>query len=131
MTNTLVRIYDELGSAENARNDLLRAGFDASRMQLSARDDEAGPVQGNFYVGDAAAPDQEVKTGQGIGGFLKSLIGSDRDEYDSSFRNVVQRATYMLTIQAANEDEVTTACEITARHGALPTDNGTCGEDRR
>jgi hypothetical protein len=129
--DTLVRIYDELGSAENARNDLLRSGFEASRMHLSVRDDEAVPVEGNFYVGDPPAADQDEVTGQGIGGFLKSLVGSEKDDYDKSFRNVVQRGTYMLTIEVTNEDEAASACKITAQHGALPTDNGTCGEDRR
>lgn len=129
--NTLIRIYDELGSAENARDDLLRSGFNASQMHLSVRDDEAVPVEGNFYVGDAAPADPDVEAGQGIGGFLRSLAGSGKDDYDKSFRNVVLRGTYMLTIEVANEDEANAACKITAQHGALPTDNGTCGEDQR
>jgi hypothetical protein len=131
MTNTLVRIYDELGSAENARNDLLCAGFAATRMHLSVRDDEAVPVEGNFYVGDPATADHDVGSGGGVGGFLKSLTGSDKDDYDKRFRNVVQRGTYMLTIEVTNEEEATAACEITAQHGALPTDNGTCGKEQR
>ncbi len=125
MTNTLIRIYDELPQAENARNELLQAGFDASRMHLSVRDDESGPVQGNFYVGDPVDPDKdEQPLRQGIGGFLKSLIDSDKDDYNGTFRHAVQRATYMLTIQVDNEEEAGAASAIAARHGALPTDNG-------
>lgn len=126
MTSTLVRVYDELSHAENARNELLGAGFDASRMHLSVRDDESGPVEGNFYVGNPVDSSRDTKKGEGIRGFLSSLIDSDKDDYNGTFRDVVQRATYMLTIHADNKDEVLTACEITARHGALPTDNGTC-----
>ncbi len=127
MTNTLVRVYDALSHAENARDELIHAGFDASRMHLSVRDDESGPVEGNFYVGNPVDSNSDTGSGPGIGGFLKSLIDSDKDDYNSTFRNPVQRGTYMLTIHAANGEEVSAACEITARHGALPTDNGTCG----
>lgn len=128
--NTLVRIYDELSYAENARNELLRAGFDASRMHLSVRNDESGPVEGNFYVGDPVDSNRDTQSEHhGIGGFLRFLIDSDKDDYNGTFRHVVQRATYMLTIHAGNEEETATACEITARHGALPTDNGTCGDN--
>lgn len=130
MANTLVRMYDELAQAENARNELLGVGFDASRMHLSVRNDESGPVEGNFYVGNPVDPDREAYSDpghQGLGGFLRSLIDSDKDDYNGTFRDVVQRATYMLTIHAGNEEEAAAACEITAKHGALPTDNGSCG----
>lgn len=131
MTNTLVRIYDELERAENARNDLLGSGFAATQMHLSVRDDEAVPIEGNFYVGDPATADHDAAPGQGVGGFFKSLVGSDTDEYDKRFRNVEQRGSYMLTIEVTNDEEATAACKITARHGALPTNNGTCAEDQR
>ena len=131
MTNTLIRIYDELSQAENARNELLNAGFDPSRMHLSVRDDESGPVEGNFYVGDPVDPNRnEQARHEGISGFLKSLIDSDKDDYNGTFRHAVQRATYMLTIQVADAHESEAACTITARHGALPTDNGTCSDGK-
>lgn len=128
MTNTLVRIYDDFSHAENAHGELLRAGFDAARLHLEARDDGAVPVQGNFYVGDPVDAGRDTQTGHGIGGFLKSLIDSDKDDYEGTFRHVAQSATYILTIEAESEQEIEAACEITARHGALPTDNGTCGD---
>lgn len=127
MTHTLVRIYDEFAHAENARNELLHAGFDAARLHLDVRDDGAVPVQGNFWVGDPVNPERETPAGEGIGGFLKSLIDSDKDDYEGTFRHAAQSATYILTVDAADEREAAAACEITARHGALPTDNGTCG----
>jgi hypothetical protein len=123
MASTLIRIYDHLENAENARNELIHAGFQASRMHLSVRNDESGPVEGNFTVGN---PTDSGNSEKGFKGFLKSMIDSPKEDYDNTYRHVVQRATYMLTVEAENEDEATTACQITSRHGALPTDNGSC-----
>jgi hypothetical protein len=127
MTNTLVRIYDKLSHAQNAHTELLRAGFDAARLRLDVRDEEAVPVQGNFYVGDPEDAGRDTQASRSIGGFLKSLIDSDKDDYEGTFRHDAQSATYILMIDATNDQEIAAACEITARHGALPTDNGTCG----
>ncbi|MGV3743520.1 MAG: hypothetical protein ACO1NO_14545 [Burkholderiaceae bacterium] len=131
MTDTLIRIYDELAQAENARDELLRAGFAPSRMHLSVRDDESGPVEGNFYVGDPVDPNRnEHSRHEGVSGFLKSLIDSDKDDYNGTFRHTVQRATYMLTIQVSDAQESEAACAITARHGALPINNGSCSDGK-
>lgn len=130
MTNTVVRIYDDFSNAESARDELLRAGFDTQRLHLEARDDGAVPVQGNFYVGDPGDSSRETHTGQGLGGFLKSLIDSDEEDYNGTFRHNAQSATYVLTIHAADKTEAAIICEITSRHGALPTDNGTCSETK-
>jgi hypothetical protein len=52
MAQELLRIFDALDAAERARDVLLAAGFAPEAVQLQVRDDEAGPVAGNFTVGN-------------------------------------------------------------------------------
>lgn len=52
MLTQIVRMFSTTTSAELARQELLAAGFDQSMIQLWARGDEAGAMQGNFTVGD-------------------------------------------------------------------------------
>ncbi|MFL6674390.1 MAG: hypothetical protein ACJ8LG_13990 [Massilia sp.] len=52
MDNQIVRLCSSLEAAERAREELLAAGFPRDRVELQVRDDEAGPPQANFTVGD-------------------------------------------------------------------------------
>lgn len=52
MATQIVRMFSTTTGAELARQELLAAGFDQSTVQLWARGDEAGAMQGNFSVGD-------------------------------------------------------------------------------
>jgi hypothetical protein len=99
MANTVIRLYDNFDNAENARNALLSSGFSAEEVQLSANEDEAGAVQGNFYVGN----------------------GNDDDEsYDGNYAKPKYRSAYMLTVDARDEDRSKSAADILDQFG--PTD---------
>jgi hypothetical protein len=52
MENVIVRTFKQLAAAEQARTELLAAGIAADDVDVTVRIDEAGPVQGNFTVGD-------------------------------------------------------------------------------
>jgi hypothetical protein len=110
MSNTLVKIYDDFSAAQNARDQLLASGFPPSSVQLSARDDEAGPVEGNFTVGNGR--DQGGQTS----GWFGPKDGSS-DPYTRDFANVVQRGIYMLTVDASDDDESARANDIMNRAG--------------
>jgi hypothetical protein len=119
MANTLVRVYDRFSDAENARNELLHAGFPASSVHLVSNEDEAGPVQGNFTVGNASA------SRNGNGGFFRSLLGGDDHTYQRDYADVVQRGSYLLTVDADNDDQLVRASDITKRFGAVDVDERT------
>lgn len=55
MENPLIYIFDDFDAAQRARAELIKFGFEAPAVNLDVRDDEAGPVQGNFTVGDNPA----------------------------------------------------------------------------
>lgn len=45
-------VFDRLGEAEAARARLVANGVPREDVRIVSREDEAGPVQGNFTVGD-------------------------------------------------------------------------------
>lgn len=130
MSNTLIRIYDDLSVAQNAREQLLASGFPSSSVHLSSRDDEAGPVEGNFTVGNK---DRDTS---GATGLFRSLLGGHDDPtgsddvYTRKFANVVQRGMYMLTVDASNENEAARASDIMNQYGAAQRGQENPGDRR-
>lgn len=100
MANELVRIYDRLADAEQARESLLASGFAPPNVRLSVRDDEAGPVEGNFITGNG-----------------RDTRDRSEDLYEPNFAEVVQRGTCMLMVDAEDEERRLRASEILDRLG--------------
>jgi hypothetical protein len=117
MANTIVRVYNSFSDAENARKELLDSGFSSSSVNLSSREDEAGPVEGNFTVGN-----KDTETG--VGGLLRSLIGG-KEPYVEKYGNVTQRGSYLLTVDGADEAQLAQASSIMDRFGAVDIDERT------
>lgn len=113
MSNTLVRVYDTLASAENARNALLASGFSSDCVHLTTNDDDAGPVSGNF-----ALEYKDADRG-GDRSFLDSLL--DRDDANEGLgrQDVTWRGNYLLTVDAADDEQFSRASDITGKFGAL------------
>jgi hypothetical protein len=55
MQNPIIGTFIDLTAAQRARAELLSAGFPEDDVEIQVRIDEAGPVQGNFTVGDDPA----------------------------------------------------------------------------
>lgn len=84
MGNTVIRLYDDFDVAENARNALITSGIPADKVHLVANEDEAGGVQGNFYIGNG---------------------NHDDESYKSNYADVKYRSAYMLTVDTADEQQ--------------------------
>jgi hypothetical protein len=98
MENQLIYIFDEFDAAERARQELIKFGFDAAGVHLEVRDDEAGPVQGNFTVGDNP----------------EAAGGAD---YKKTFANPTHRGLCMLTITPSSPMQSDYAVALLARYG--------------
>lgn len=119
MATTLISIYDHLTNADQARDELLASGFAADCIHLDARETEAGPVKGNFTVGDAGK-DRDNKPGL--------IFASNNDEvYDRDFANVEFRAEIMLTVDAQDDQQSRQAADILHRYGAIRIDQNQSG----
>jgi hypothetical protein len=85
MPDPLVVTFDRLADAEAARHALIDAGFAPASVHLASREDEAGPVQGNFTVGDGH-PD------------------THGNPYELNFEDVVQRGTLLMTVEVEDAE---------------------------
>ncbi|MDB5797848.1 MAG: hypothetical protein JWP36_1750 [Paucimonas sp.] len=83
MSQPVMKVFDQPDVASQARDALLASGFDPSIVELQARDDEAGPVEGNFVCLD----------------------------HDAKPR-VFHRCTLLLTVGTTSEDEARRASAI-------------------
>lgn len=83
---TLMKVFSNLQSASRARDALLAAGFNEGQVRLDVRDEEAGPVEGNF------------------------AIASKDDKREPA----VQRGTMLLCVDAEGGEQERTADDILA-----------------
>jgi hypothetical protein len=112
MVITKLWVFDKFSDAENARIELLAFGLSSDKVRLDVREDEAGPVEGNFTVGNATAADDASNP-------IKSLLAGDDHTYEHDYAKVEQRGVYLLTVDASDDDQIILAYEITGRFGAI------------
>lgn len=108
MATKMIRIFDQYADAEAARDALLAAGYARDAVRVSVRDDEAGPVQGNFTVGNAT----EAPGGMGEG----------HHTYARNYENVAQRGLCMVEVEAVDGPQTAAASELMARYGGRDID---------
>lgn len=100
MAHELIRTYDRFDDAEAARQALLGSGFRPDAVHLSVSGDEAGPVEGNFVVGNG-----EPSAG-------------GADAYDSNYADPVHRGIYRLIVDAESEAQDARARAVLDGRGA-------------
>jgi hypothetical protein len=113
----LPRIFESLSSAEQAREALLAAGFARDKVALIARHDEAGPVEGNFLVGNIR--EGTVNRTR----FLPTAGGKGHNTYGHNFARTVDRGVFMLTVDADDDEQLARASRIMATYGAVNVDD--------
>lgn len=82
----LVRSFSTFELAEAAKAAVLSLGVSANAVQLQMLQDEAGPVEGNFLVGNGRA----------------SL---DNSAYESNFAHTVAHGSCLLILNAVPDDQ--------------------------
>jgi hypothetical protein len=114
MTNTIIRVYSTFSDAQHAHDALLASGFGTSDVHLTSEKDEAGPPQGNFVL-------EEKDTGSNDGGsLLNRMLG--REPRTDALRvppHAKERGTFLLTVDADDEDQQARACDIMNRYNAI------------
>lgn len=102
MNDFVLRMYDSLDHAERARQALLAAGYGADQVQVEAMNSEAGPVAGNFTVGNGS----DLSDHSGIG---------DSGDYGENFKGVRQGAIIKLTVAVESDARHAQAMDILDR----------------
>ncbi|CUI03618.1 hypothetical protein [Massilia antarctica] len=103
INHAVMGVFDKVDTAEQARAALLADGFGSDALELKVHDDEAGPVEGNFLVGNTP-------------------IESDQHVYDRNYANPVQRGQCILMVNAADAATAACASAILAGLGARDPD---------
>jgi len=95
-----VRAYSSLAEAAEAADALTAVGIPRERVQVRVAVDEAGPVEGNFVIGNGqtthGGPPKAVRTGGEV-------------PYDENFRNTVRRGNYLLLLDQLDLEELAKA----------------------
>jgi len=113
--NAVVGVYDDYADAQNAVQALVTEGFSRSNIHLDPESDSASTPMAS------SQSDQSRDTG--IGGFFRSLFGSDEHkEHHDVYAESVRRGSYVLTVDAQSEDEADRISEIMARFNAVDID---------
>jgi hypothetical protein len=99
----IVRIFENYEAAQQARSELLAAGFDDGHVQLKTQIDEAGPGRSNFTVGN----DPKV-----VGG----------EAYSRTFAPEGQEGHFLMMVEASDGDQAARAAQICDRYGATSGD---------
>ncbi len=103
LENAIVRIFDGYEAAQQARQALLAQGFDADAVQLRIANDEAGPVEGNFTVGNTPTE-------------------SPHHRYDNNYAQVRQASQCVMTVAAPDAASGKAAADILGAFGARAMD---------
>ncbi|MBB1600798.1 hypothetical protein [Variovorax sp. UMC13] len=90
----LLRSFDSFEHAEAARTALLDAGLPPGTVRIEVLQDEAGPVEGNFLVGNGrptAGAASRIAPGGGAGA-----------PYEHNLSKVITRGVYLLVVDAVD-----------------------------
>ena len=116
MVQTVAGVFDTAGDAENARSELVRAGFKESDVHVQAH---------SSYVADSGSDlrDRTTATGEGegfmagVGNFFSSLFGSD--EHAGQYSEAVRRGGAVVLVDVADDSSVESARIALANAGAV------------
>ena len=116
----VLRTYSKFTDAQEARNALLAAGFAPEAISLTAKEDEAGPVAGNFMIDREQHSDNKRHTPDRQRGYDPNEVPDTRPaDWGSS---------YMLMIDAQDNDQLSVATEIAERFGGLDVEQVIAGQ---
>ena len=102
MADTLLRVFDSLTVAEQAREALIASGIAASAISINVHEDEAGPVEGNFVVDLTEKP-------------TPSRGNPNRQSANAEVRTPVQRSNCLLQVEVADDRDGTRAAGVLDR----------------
>jgi hypothetical protein len=109
----LVRSFSTLDEATAAVEALAAAGLARDAIQLIVREDEAGPVSGNFLIGNGQtthgrAPDA-VRTGREV-------------PYDENFREPAYRGGFLVAVHGLDPAQAARARATLSRFDCVAVD---------
>jgi hypothetical protein len=112
MTEPIVKIYEDLSVAEHVRQQLIASGFSTDDVELTPLYDEAGPMEGNFWVGSGGA------AGKGLSGMLGPKGGTDETVYGPDYSHPKQHSSFVLKVEPQDDMQRDRAAAVLSQTGA-------------
>lgn len=107
---TLVAVFDDQSQAKQALDALMKGGFSTSQARLtSAESTPQTTAQGK--------PEQDESFGEKVAHFF-----GFGDQEESTYSEAVRRGGYVLSVEAADEDEAARAADIIERYSPVDID---------
>jgi len=103
----LLRSFGTLDEMMAARQALLAAGLPADRIETRVIQDEAGPVEGNFLVGNGRTTH---------GGPPGAVLAGPEVPYEENFSRTVTRGGHLLLVHAVGAAQRDQAQQVLASH---------------
>ncbi|HVE54506.1 MAG TPA: hypothetical protein VNB23_14095 [Ramlibacter sp.] len=111
---TTLRSFSSLDDASGALQALADSGVPKGSMELVVLQDEAGPVEGNFLIGNGATTHGDepaaVRTGNEV-------------PYDENFRAPTHRGGFLLVLSGLDEAQLAAADPLFARFGGVQVED--------
>lgn len=124
MQHTLVAVFDNQSDAQNAKDELLAAGFTRDNVYVSSAN-LSGTTDGltDTTTGTSAmGARHEEGVGASIKHFFENLFGADENEHAMRYSNAVSGGQHVLTLTTDSEPEVERAADVIERFGPLDID---------
>ncbi len=115
--NMLMRTYSDFDKAQEAREALIAAGFPKDSISFTAREDESGPVTGNFVIDKEQHPDTDRRE-------PNFLEGIDPNE-TQSVAPVDWGRSYVLMVDAPDATHLQQAADIAEKFGGIDIEDVT------
>jgi len=118
-TNTqhaLVAVFPDRASADSARQELMRNGFQSGQVEVSSTDDLATRV-GSGNAGLSGT--HHDTSGGGIAGWFHRMFGSDTDDDDRNYYSEAARRGGAAVVVNADDESLDRAADILNRSGAI------------
>ncbi len=117
MEHTLVAVFENESLARQACDDLAAAGFSRSDMRINAA--QPGDLAGTSAAGVDTAALEHESIGSRIKDFFHDLFTGEDSERAAVYSEAARRGGHVLTLTAADDEQIDRATEILDRLGPI------------
>jgi hypothetical protein len=125
MAYTLIAVYDNYSDAESALKDLLSQGFARHKMHLGLVEDT--PLGREAALQKLEQADDQSTNRLTLPDFFRTLFGNEPDSDRDIYLEAVRRGSYVLMVNAENDQQAHQAIDAMASHHPVNIDERSAG----
>jgi hypothetical protein len=117
---TVIGVYDNYSDAEGALNHLVARKFPRHKMHLGLIEDT--PVGRYAVLQMLDQADDQSTSSLSLPDFIRTLFGDQKDNNGDVYLEAVRRGSYVLMVNAENDEQANQAMDVLARHNPVNID---------